>query len=336
MATYPLTWLADVLRAAGCKVIEEDGWKTRGRDGSFTPKAIMLHHDASPAGETSNGVDVIRDGRPGLAGPLSQLWLAYDGTWHVVAAGRANHAGEGGPWGVISADDGNGDAIGIETDHTTDERWSDPQRSEGLRGVHALTQHMGITTREEIDRAVTAHKEYAPDRKVDPDPMDMDNARAQLAAYDDEAPEEGLFGMSILTAFSNTEVQTFKGEGDFRGVYVNPDNGLNLASGPRSAYHVVTGLTIQGSGKDDSVVPGDVVQACYQAVLDYSDDRASVVKATYPIEQIEFRGGSTFATLTWLNSLAEHDDGVMRLRLFIRPPEGKTLKVTKVLARIIY
>jgi hypothetical protein len=183
MATYPLTWLADVLRAAGCKVIEEDGWKTRGRDGSFTPKAIMLHHDASPKGETSNGVDVIRDGRPGLAGPLSQLWLAYDGTWHVVAAGRANHAGEGGPWGVISKDDGNADAIGIETDHTTDERWSDPQRSEGLRGVHALAQRMGITTRDEIDRAVTAHKEYAPTRKIDPDPMDMDNARAQLAGY---------------------------------------------------------------------------------------------------------------------------------------------------------
>jgi hypothetical protein len=186
MATYPLTWLATVLREAGCRVVEEDGWKTRGRDGSFSPKAVMLHHDASPAGETSNGVDVIRDGRPGLEGPLSQLWLAYDGTWHVVAAGRANHAGEGGPWGRIAHDQGNRDAIGIETDHSTDEKWTDPQRSEALRGVHAICQRLGINTSAEINEAITAHKEYAPDRKVDPDPMDMDTARAQLAGYTQE------------------------------------------------------------------------------------------------------------------------------------------------------
>src|SRR4051794_29495234 len=102
MAGYPLTWLADVLREAGCTVVEEGDWKHRGRDGSFAPKAVMLHHDASPKGETSNGVDVIINGHGDLPGPLSQLWLDYDGRWHVVAAGRANHGGTGGPWGVVS------------------------------------------------------------------------------------------------------------------------------------------------------------------------------------------------------------------------------------------
>ena len=65
MTTYPLTWLAEVLREAGCTVVEEGDWKHRGRDGSFAPKAVMLHHDASPKGETSNGADVIINYRSG-------------------------------------------------------------------------------------------------------------------------------------------------------------------------------------------------------------------------------------------------------------------------------
>lgn len=180
------TWLGEVLRAAGCRVVEEDGWKTRGRPGgSFTPRGVMMHHDASPAGETSNGVDVIRDGRPGLEGPLAQLWLAYDGTWHVVAAGRANHAGEG-QWHAIPRDQGNTFCIGIETDHTTNEQWTAGQRSAALAGVAALCDHLGIRTRSGLQDWFCAHKEYAAGRKPDPDPLDMAYAREQLLAYTGE------------------------------------------------------------------------------------------------------------------------------------------------------
>jgi hypothetical protein len=190
MSDFPLVWMADALRAAGCTVIEEDGWKTRGRPRSFAPIGIMFHHDASPKGETSNGVDVIRDGRPGLEGPLGNLWLAFDGTWHCVAAGSANHAGEGdGSWGDI--DDGNHDTIGVETDHTTDEAWQPGQQSSGLRGTDALRRHMRMSDAQ-VHRRILAHKEWAPSRKVDPDPMDMNAARANLIAYDPAAEEEEL------------------------------------------------------------------------------------------------------------------------------------------------
>lgn len=186
MAYKWATWLADVLRDAGCDVVEEDGWKSRGRPGgSWTPRGIMLHHDASPAGSTSNGVDVIRDGRPGLEGPLAQLWLDYYGTWHVVAAGRANHAGEG-QWGSVPRDDGNTYCIGIETDHTTNEQWTAGQRSAALAGVAALADHLGIRTPSGVKDWLCAHKEYAAGRKVDPDPLDMDHAREQLLAYTGE------------------------------------------------------------------------------------------------------------------------------------------------------
>lgn len=331
MAGYPLTWLADVLRAAGCRVIEEDGWKTRGRDGSFDPKAVMLHHDASPAGETSNGVDVIRDGRPGLEGPLSQLWLSFDGVWHVVAAGRANHAGEGGPWGVIARDQGNRDAIGIETDHTTDEAWTGAQRSEALRGVHAIAERLGITTREEIDRAITAHKEYAPDRKIDPDPMDMDNARAQLAAYDG-----GLFGMSTLKSFSNSTAQKLRGNGAFQTVTLDNAGALSLLVGPADPYLVTVGMTIDVGGDGDTIEPGDVVQARLQAVIDYEGSKDTVVDTAYPIYEIPVTSGASFANLAWTNKIGgDTGGGKRKLRLFVCPPNGKTLKVTRVAARVL-
>lgn len=193
MAYQWATWLADVLRGAGCTVVEEPGWKTRGRSGGDCDhRGVMLHHDASPAGETSNGVDVIRDGRDDLDGPLGNLWLAYDGTWHVVAAGRANHSGEG-QWGSIPRDDGNAYCIGIETDHTTDESWTAGQRSSALAGVAALCDHLGIRTEDGLRAWFAGHKEYAPSRKVDPDPLDMDYARQQLLAYTGEdAPVEKI------------------------------------------------------------------------------------------------------------------------------------------------
>jgi hypothetical protein len=189
MGDFPLIWMADVLRAGGCTVMEAPDWKTRGRPRPFGPFGIMVHHDASPPGETAAGWEVIAYGHANLEGPCGNLWLAYDGTWWCIAAGSANHAGEGdGSWGDI--DDGNHDTIGIETDHTTDERWTTGQQSAGLRGIDALRRHMGMSDAQ-VGRRILAHKEWAPSRKVDPDPMDMDAARANLIAYDPTA-EEGF------------------------------------------------------------------------------------------------------------------------------------------------
>jgi N-acetylmuramoyl-L-alanine amidase len=222
-------WMADVLRAAGCQVVEEPGWETRGRPRPFAPIGVMLHHDASPAGQTSNGADVIVNGRPGLKGPLGNLWLAYDGTWHCCAAGSANHAGEGdGSWGDI--DDGNHDTIGIETDHTTDEDWTTGQQSSALRGVDALRRRLGMTDAQ-VGRRILAHKEWAPSRKVDPDPMDMDRARAQLLAYDPAAEE--TFVQQIRK--KNTVAQVIEADGDWHTIR------LSRSDDPTGVYGVAPG-----------------------------------------------------------------------------------------------
>src|SRR3546814_2733074 len=90
---YKLTWLADVLRAAGCTVVEEDGWKDRGRGQMGNVLGVMQHHTGP--GSEKGLPELIRDGRPDVAGPLSQLFLPMSGVFHVIAAGRKHHGGYG-------------------------------------------------------------------------------------------------------------------------------------------------------------------------------------------------------------------------------------------------
>lgn len=107
------------LRAADVKVVLVPGWDERGRPQSFQPLAVVDHHDASTrkAGEWG-ALGIITHGRAGIPAPLSQFQGArcLDGIPKVaiVAAGRANHAGFGGPWRGIPRDSGNRYAYGVE------------------------------------------------------------------------------------------------------------------------------------------------------------------------------------------------------------------------------
>src|SRR5215204_5699492 len=92
---FSLTWLAEVLEDAGVKVAEQPGWRTRGHGNMGTVRGVMCHHTAGPLKGNMPSLSVVTNGRPGLAGPLSQLCLGRDGTFYVVAAGRASHAGGG-------------------------------------------------------------------------------------------------------------------------------------------------------------------------------------------------------------------------------------------------
>lgn len=105
--------IARRLRAAGLDVVEVDGWRSRG-DPVLTPKGFTNHHTAgSPIGNAPSLGIVIR-GRPDLSGPLANLFLARNRVFHVVASGRANHAGTGSFRGVS----GNSLLHGCEVEHT--------------------------------------------------------------------------------------------------------------------------------------------------------------------------------------------------------------------------
>jgi hypothetical protein len=174
-----LTDLADILRGAGLTVVEVDGWKTRGHGVMTSVKGILVHHTAgAPSGDFPS-LKVVRDGRPDLEGPLSQLGLGRTGTWYVIAAGRSYHAGK-------TIDDlvfGNANAIGIEAEATgvpsTNKghaSWPEVQYQSYVDGVKALQAAYGVPT-----ARVLGHKEAAVPAGRKPDPnFSMDDFRAAL------------------------------------------------------------------------------------------------------------------------------------------------------------
>jgi N-acetyl-anhydromuramyl-L-alanine amidase AmpD len=184
-------WLADVLRAEGIDVVEYAGWHSRGHGDFKDIRGVMVHH----TGSDTSTAESIADGRTDLAGPLSQLHIAQDGTVTVVAAGIAWHAGPGMyPW--MPTNMGNWHTIGIEcansgTSSTAPHRrnWPDTQYFALVRCCAAIGRRLGLGANRTI-----GHKEYAGriQGKWDPGAIDMDVLRAdiriRIGAVKDPAP----------------------------------------------------------------------------------------------------------------------------------------------------
>jgi peptidoglycan hydrolase-like protein with peptidoglycan-binding domain len=174
---FSLTWLADVLTDAGLKVAEQPGWRTRGYGDVGKIVGVICHHTAGPLKGNMPSLGVITNGRPDLTAPLAQLGLGRDGTFYVIAAGRANHAGTGNWHGITT---GNSSFIGIEAENTgvaNDQPWPPVQMDAYQRGVAAILKHIGSPA-----TMCAGHKEYAtpPGRKIDPT-FDMNDFRAKVA-----------------------------------------------------------------------------------------------------------------------------------------------------------
>lgn len=175
------TWIADVLRGAGCKVVELAGWKTRGRPGVFGPvQGVLCHHTAGSRKGNAPTLNLIVEGRPDLPGPLSQLHLARDGTFTVISGGRCNHAGAG-KWQNVTS--GNSSFIGIEAENAGDGKdpWPDIQMEAYAKGCAAILKHIGKPV-----IMCVGHKEYATPlgRKIDPS-FNMTAFRARVKAFMD-------------------------------------------------------------------------------------------------------------------------------------------------------
>src|SRR5262249_57430219 len=96
--SFSLSWLPDVLRAAGLKVAEQPGWLARGRAEMGTVRGVMCHHTGTPRSGNMPTLTMLTEGAiqangKRVPGPLAQLGLGRDGTFYVIAAGRCNHAG---------------------------------------------------------------------------------------------------------------------------------------------------------------------------------------------------------------------------------------------------
>ncbi len=180
-------WLADVLKAwdgspTKLKVAELPDWRDYGH-GDYGPIwGVMVHHTGSAAADAMS----IRNGRPDLAGPLSNLHIAPDGTVTVVAAGVCWHAGLGSYPG-IPTNAGNQMLIGIECAWPRDtsltpatqtrELWPDAQIVAMRDAVAAILTKLGVDS-----SRVIGHKEYnRVDKKWDPGNIDMRWFRGEVA-----------------------------------------------------------------------------------------------------------------------------------------------------------
>jgi hypothetical protein len=185
---FSLIWLPDVLKAAGLKVSLVTGWENRGQGNVGQIQGVICHHTGGAGPEKGNmpSLGTLKNGRaasPGLKalpGPLSQLGLGRDGTYFVIAAGRAIHAGAGSFKGVST---GNSSFIGIEAENkgVASDPWPDVQLEAYHRGVAAILNHLGKDS-----TFCCGHKEYAlPKGRKDDPTFNMDVFRSAVAAIMD-------------------------------------------------------------------------------------------------------------------------------------------------------
>lgn len=185
---FELVWMPSVLLGAGLKVAELPGWADRGRGPMGTLAGVMLHHTATanprrlnfPTRNWLMEGGLQASGRR-VPGPTANLGVGLDGTFYIVAAGRANHAGEG-RWPGVPDNAGNAHFIGIEAENSgaPNDAWPEVQLDALVRGTASLLRRMG----RRADSAV-GHKEWAASRvkhrKSDPS-FAMDPFRAKVAA----------------------------------------------------------------------------------------------------------------------------------------------------------
>jgi len=171
--TFWLDGMGNVLKAAGCKVVEVDGWKTRsyprwspGYPSASTVNHIFAHHTASKTSAENDTAYMVR-GNGTFPGPIGNLYLARDGSFWCVAAGQALTEGMGSsrPWnGGVPDNEMNHHSISIEAGNNgIGEPWPKAQLDAYVRGVAALMKGFNIPLNN-----VRGHCEWAPGRKIDP------------------------------------------------------------------------------------------------------------------------------------------------------------------------
>lgn len=174
---FQLTWMPRVLRQAGLKIAETPGLVDRGRGNMRHVRGVICHHTVGARDGNMPSLNVLVEGRSGLRGPLCHLGLGRDGTFYMIGAGSANHAGPG-RWQGFS--NGGSGFIGIEAEnmgYPEEDPWPDVQIDAFIRGVAALFGHLNLAA----DRCCS-HREWAlpAGRKVDPHSIDMVDFREKV------------------------------------------------------------------------------------------------------------------------------------------------------------
>jgi len=160
--------LADRLRARGLTVVEVAGWHTRGHDFPVRPDGAIRHWTAGALFGDAPSLRVCTHGRQDLVGPLCNVFQsrAVDSRGldvvHVVAAGKANHAGTG-SWNGAS---GNYAFLGLEIEWAGPTEPFAPVRNRKFTSELVMRALLDCAAGNNTDD-VCEHREYAPTRKID-------------------------------------------------------------------------------------------------------------------------------------------------------------------------
>jgi N-acetyl-anhydromuramyl-L-alanine amidase AmpD len=119
---------------------------------------------------------LVVQGTSEVAGPLCNILIGRNGRVILIAAGRSNHAGLGGPLRGIPKDSANMHTIGVEVENDgIGEAWT----RELLRAVDTtFTVLLDFVGQGPVRHF--GHKEWAPHRKIDPAGVGMDADRRRV------------------------------------------------------------------------------------------------------------------------------------------------------------
>lgn len=210
----------------------EPGAKDRGHGDMSGQAYIVEHHTAG--GSDAGDIRIVRDGRAGLPGPLSQLVLKRDGSVRIIAVGVCYHAPSNIWFRGVGPGNGNWWSIGIEGVSNGYNDWTPAQRDAYPRVVAALLVDLGLPR-----DAHKFHRDLQPGEKIDPGGFDnawfqrmVDAAidggtvKTAIAHHRDTQPELGT------KVHAEEEIPTLDGIGRFTEyehgyIYWHPNTGAH-------------------------------------------------------------------------------------------------------------
>ncbi|MEU8383757.1 peptidoglycan recognition family protein [Streptosporangium sp. NPDC048865] len=228
-----LTQLADVARRTGYPVTEVPGWRSRGHGPQPEVDGVVCHHTAG-----WNDMHVVRDGRPGLEGPLSQIWLRRDGTIFIVAAGRCWHNAPS-----LSLGHTNGHSIGIEAENDGRTAWPAAQLDSYRKLCAELCLEFGLSA-----SAVKGHKEVNAS-KPDPHSINMTTFRAEVARLmkGDDMPSAKEIADAVYERFTHTVTEDLWAA---KEKILEPGQKID----PRSAFRQIWAYGKDGYARDREIL----------------------------------------------------------------------------------
>jgi hypothetical protein len=152
-----------------------------------------------------------------------------------------------------------------------------------------------------------------------------------------QATEGGVLGMTDVTKFTRNDDQPYAApvatdDDQWKLVKIGDDGELSLITGPVDAYAVTCSVAVTG------LPLGVPAQFRLRAVFDYSDDRATTISSDgYPITEVIGTEGTSFGNVVFFNNLTTKppSGAKTKLRLYVRPPDGVDIVVTKVISRVL-